>query len=70
MHAVGVDVGGSGCRIAVVNVDTGTVQGDVLRLEHDLSTPAETILANGVHVSDLGRGLPWRRASGRPVRRD
>ena len=46
MHAIGVDVGGSGCRIAVVNVDTGAVEGDVLSLEHDLSTPAEAILAN------------------------
>lgn len=45
MHAIGVDVGGSGCRIAVVNVDTGAVQGEVVRLDHDLSTPAETIVA-------------------------
>jgi polyphosphate glucokinase len=46
MHAIGVDVGGSGCRIAVVNVNTGAVQGDVLRLEHDLSTPTEAIVAS------------------------
>ena len=44
VHAIGVDVGGSGCRVAVVNADTGGVQGDVVRLDHDLSTPAEAIV--------------------------
>jgi polyphosphate glucokinase len=48
----------------VVNVDTGAVQGEVVRLDHDLSTPAEAILARlrealAAHSSlPVGLGFP------------
>ena len=66
MKAIGVDVGGSGCRLAVVNVHTGRIEGDVERLSHDVNTPAEPILdalrtaLNRMPDLPVGLGFPGR----------
>ena len=44
MHSVGVDVGGSGCRIAVVDLDTGRIEGEIVRLPHDQHASAASVL--------------------------
>ena len=66
MKAIGVDVGGSGCRLAVVNVHTGRIEGNVERLSHDVNTPAEPILdalstaLNRMPNLPVGLGFPGR----------
>ena len=66
MRAIGIDVGGSGCRLAVVNTLTGEVEGDVVRLGHDLDTSAQEILEalrralDGFPPLPVGLGFPGR----------
>ncbi len=66
MKAIGIDLGGSGCRLAVVNTDTGDIEGETLRLHHDLTTPAEDILEalrgalEGFPSLPIGIGFPGR----------
>jgi len=66
MQAIGIDIGGSGCRLAVVDTVTGEVEGDVVRLDHDLETSTQDILV-ALHeaLDDLpslpvGLGFPGR----------
>ena len=44
--AVGIDIGGSGCRIACVETSTGEIQGEVIRFSHDLDSSREEIIQN------------------------
>ena len=66
MRAIGIDVGGSGCRLAVVNTVTGEVEGNVVRLDHDLDTSAQEILEALRRALDsfpplpVGLGFPGR----------
>ena len=66
MQAIGIDVGGSGCRLAVVNTATGEVEGAVVRLEHDLQTSAQDVLValraalDGFPSLPVGLGFPGR----------
>lgn len=66
MQAIGIDVGGSGCRLAVVNTATGEVEGEVVRLEHDLQTSAQDVLValraalDGFPSLPVGLGFPGR----------
>ena len=66
MRAIGIDVGGSGCRLAVVNTATGEVEGAVVRLEHDLQTSAQDVLValraalDGFPSLPVGLGFPGR----------
>ena len=66
MQAIGIDVGGSGCRLAVVNTTTGEVEGEVVRLEHDLQTSAQDVLValraalDGFPSLPVGLGFPGR----------
>ena len=66
MRAIGIDVGGSGCRLAVVNTVTGEVEGNVVRLDHDLDTSAQEILEalrralDGFPPLPVGLGFPGR----------
>ena len=66
MQAIGIDVGGSGCRLAVVDAVTGGIQGEVVRLDHDLDTPTQEILEalrralDGFPPLPVGLGFPGR----------
>lgn len=66
MQAIGIDVGGSGCRLAVVDAVTGAIQGEVVRLDHDLDTPTQEILEalrralDGFPPLPVGLGFPGR----------
>ena len=66
VRAIGIDVGGSGCRLAVVNTATGEVEGNVVRLGHDLDTSADEILEalrralDGFPLLPVGLGFPGR----------
>ena len=66
MRAIGIDVGGSGCRLAVVNAAMGEVEGEVVRLDHDLDTSAQEILEalrralDGFPPLPVGLGFPGR----------
>ena len=66
MQAIGIDVGGSGCRLAVVDAVTGGIQGEVVRLDHDLDTSAQEILEalrralDGFPPLPVGLGFPGR----------
>ncbi|MDA0714975.1 MAG: ROK family protein [archaeon] len=44
--AIGIDIGGSGCRIACVDTSTGEIQGEVIRFAHDLDSSQEEIIQN------------------------
>ena len=66
MQAIGIDVGGSGCRLAVVDAVTGGIRGEVVRLDHDLDTPTQEILEalrralDGFPPLPVGLGFPGR----------
>ena len=66
MQAIGIDVGGSGCRLAVVDAVTGVIRGEVVRLDHDLDTPTQEILEalrralDGFPPLPVGLGFPGR----------
>ncbi len=66
MRAIGIDVGGSGCRLAVVDTATGRMEGEAVRLHHDLDTSAHDILEalRGALVQfpplPVGLGFPGR----------
>ncbi|MEE3089846.1 MAG: hypothetical protein VX306_01115, partial [Candidatus Thermoplasmatota archaeon] len=66
MQAIGIDVGGSGCRLAVVDAVTGGIQDEVVRLDHDLDTPTQEILEalrralDGFPPLPVGLGFPGR----------
>ena len=66
MQAIGIDVGGSGCRLAVVDAVTGGIRGEVVRLDHDLDTTTQEILEalrralDGFPPLPVGLGFPGR----------
>ena len=66
MQAIGIDVGGSGCRLAVVDAVTGGIQDEVVRRDHDLDTPTLEILEalrralDGFPPLPVGLGFPGR----------
>ena len=66
MQAIGIDVGGSGCRLAVVDAVTGGIRGEMVRLDHDLDTPTQEILEglrralDGFPPLPVGLGFPGR----------
>ena len=61
LQVIGVDIGGSGVRMAVVDGGTGAIQGEVLRTGHGTTTPAEDILLDMRRMLD---SLPSHDAVG------
>ena len=74
MNALGIDVGGSGFRIGVFNLATGTLVGELERHAHGESTEPQTVLpalravlkAIGWH-GPIGMGFPGAVEGGRPT---
>ena len=59
MHGLGVDIGGSGVRVALVDTTTGALIGQPAMHDHTLETPAETILATLVEaIGQFPESLP------------
>lgn len=62
--AIGIDIGGSGCRIACVDTSTGEIQGGVIRFAHGLHSSREEIIQNirtglSHFSSHLPIGIGW-----------
>jgi len=74
LNALGIDVGGSGFRTGVFNLDSGELVGELERFTHGDSTEPEAVLSAIRTVLDtigwqgpIGMGFPGAVVDGRPI---